>query len=69
MRRFSRAENWTIILKVRECHLWDRHAISDAQWYQEKNDWKLTEGLAEVHDGVVVLEHVDLVNVGEGLDT
>jgi hypothetical protein len=69
-RRFSRTENWTIILKVSDCGHYATHTPEHGcgnGWTEEGR--KLTGRLAEVYDSVVVLEHVELVDVGEGLDT
>jgi len=65
-RRLSLTENWTIIIKsASRQRAGCRNGAPDQTGGKEG---ALTEGFAEVDHGVVVLEHVDLVDVREGLD-
>jgi hypothetical protein len=63
IRRFSRTENWTKIRGKLQARCKTLHWNPNGAAVR-----LLTEWLAEMNDSVVVFEHVNFIDVGEGLD-
>lgn len=66
IKRFSRTENWTKH-KVSVKRVSEHSNHMKLKWNYERCEL-LTEWFAEMNDSVVILEHVDFINVGKWLN-